>query len=256
MKAVILAGGFGTRLSEETDFRPKPMIEIGGKPILWHIMKIYSAYGINDFIICLGYKGHIIKEYFVNYYLHHCDFEMDIKNNRMEMLTNSLEPWRVTLIDTGYETQIGGRIKRIENYIDDTFMVTYGDGLADINLHDLLSFHKKHGKIATITSVQPPSRFGILRMDEECRVINFLEKPTGNFSTINAGFFVFEPEIFHYISDDTHTVLEKEPFENLARDGQMFAYPHHGFWTCMDTLRDKKELEAQWQSQPKWKVWD
>jgi len=256
MKVVILAGGFGTRLSEETDIKPKPMIEIGGKPILWHIMKIYSAYGFNDFIICLGYKGYIIKEYFANYFLHMSDVTIDLKNNQMEIHNVKAEPWKVTLVDTGLNTMTGGRIKRIQSYIlNETFMLTYGDGVGDINIKELLEFHKKHGKYATLTAVQLSGRFGALDLNEN-EVNAFKEKPKGDGSWINGGFFVLEPQIFDYIKDDD-TVWEKEPLENLARNGQLMAYKQTGFWKPMDTLRDKRELEALWQSKnAPWKVWN
>jgi len=256
MKAVILAGGLGSRLSEETDLRPKPMVEIGGKPILWHIMKIYSHYGLNDFIICLGYKGYVIKEYFVNYFLHQSDVTIDLKKNAMEVHDCKAEPWKITLIDTGLNTMTGGRIRRVREYIDtDTFMLTYGDGVADINIHALLEFHKKHGKRATITSVQPSGRFGALQLDDNNNVISFLEKPKGDGAFINGGFFVLEPQVIDYIKGD-ETLWEKEPLEKLAQESQLVAYRHDGFWKPMDTLRDKKELEDLWNSgKADWKVW-
>ncbi len=255
MKVVILAGGFGTRLSEETDIKPKPMVEIGGKPILWHIMKIYSAYGFNDFIICLGYKGYIIKEYFANYFLHTADVTIDLKSNQIEVHNVKAEPWRVTLVDTGLNTMTGGRIKRVRDFIgNETFMLTYGDGVGDINIEKLLEFHKSHGKYATLTAVQPSGRFGALDLENE-KVKAFKEKPKGDGAWINGGFFVLEPEIFDYIEGD-QTIWEREPLENLAKDGQLMAYKHTGFWKPMDTLRDKRELEALWQSgDPPWKVW-
>ena len=256
MKVVILAGGFGTRLSEETDIKPKPMVEIGGKPILWHIMKIYSTYGFNDFVICLGYKGYVIKEYFANYFLHMSDVTIDLKNNQMEIHDVKAEPWKVTLVDTGLNTMTGGRIKRVQKYIgNDTFMLTYGDGVANINIKELLEFHKKHGKFATVTAVQPSGRFGALDLDEN-KVKAFKEKPKGDGAWINGGFFVLEPQIFDYIKGD-ETIWERDPLENLAKDGQLMAYRHTGFWKPMDTLRDKRELESLWQSgNPPWKVWD
>jgi len=256
MKAVILAGGLGSRLSEETDLRPKPMVEIGGKPILWHIMKIYSHYGLNDFIICLGYKGYVIKEYFVNYFLHQSDVTIDLKKNTMEVHDCKAEPWKITLIDTGLNTMTGGRIRRVREYIDtDTFMLTYGDGVADINIHALLEFHKKHGKRATITSVQPSGRFGALQLDDNNNVISFLEKPKGDGAFINGGFFVLEPQVIDYIKGD-ETLWEKEPLEKLAQESQLVAYRHDGFWKPMDTLRDKKELEDLWNfGKADWKVW-
>ncbi len=256
MKVVILAGGFGTRLSEETHLKPKPMVEIGGKPILWHIMKVYSAYGFNDFIICLGYKGYVIKEYFANYFLHMADVTIDLKNNKIEVHSAKAEPWRVTLVDTGLNTMTGGRIKRIQKFIgDETFMLTYGDGVGDIDIKTLVEFHKKHGQYATVTAVQPSGRFGALELDEKDNVLSFREKPRGDGAWINGGFFVLEPAVFDYIEGD-ETVWEREPLENLAKDGQLVAYKHRGFWKCMDTLRDKNELEKLWQSgNPPWKVW-
>ncbi|ACO04300.1 MAG TPA: glucose-1-phosphate cytidylyltransferase [Persephonella sp.] len=256
MKVVILAGGFGTRLSEETDIKPKPMVEIGGKPILWHIMKIYSSYGFNDFVVCLGYKGYVIKEYFANYFLHMSDVTIDLKNNQIEVHDVKAEPWKVTLVDTGLNTMTGGRIKRIKNYIgNETFMLTYGDGVGNINIKELLEFHKKHGRYATLTAVQPSGRFGALDL-EDVQVKAFKEKPKGDGAWINGGFFVLEPQIFDYIEGD-ETIWERDPLENLAKDGQLMAYKHTGFWKPMDTLRDKRELESLWQSgNPPWKVWE
>lgn len=256
MKVVILAGGFGTRLSEETHLRPKPMIEIGGKPILWHIMKLYSYYGHNNFIICLGYKGYLIKEYFANYFLHQSDVTIDIKNDSMDVHQNPSESWKVTLIDTGEKTMTGGRIKRVQKYINnETFMLTYGDGVGDINLNMLVEFHKGHRKIATVTSAMPSGRFGILKMDEKNIVKSFYEKPDGDRGWVNAGFFVFEPDIFYHIKGDS-TMLEREPLEDLAREDQLIAYKHKSFWKPMDTLRDKEELEFLWDSgNPPWKIW-
>ena len=255
MKVVILAGGFGTRLSEETDIKPKPMVEIGGKPILWHIMKIYSAHGFNDFVICLGYKGYVIKEYFANYFLHMSDVTIDLKNNQMEIHDVKAEPWKVTLVDTGLNTMTGGRIKRVQKYIgNDTFMLTYGDGVANINIKELLEFHKRHGKFATVTAVQPSGRFGALDLDEG-KVKAFKEKPKGDGAWINGGFFVLEPQVFDYINGD-ETIWEREPLENLAKDGQLMAYKHTGFWKPMDTLRDKRELQVLWESgEAPWKIW-
>jgi len=257
MRVVILAGGLGTRLSEETDTRPKPMIEIGGKPILWHIMKIYAHYGFNEFIVCLGYKGYAIKEYFSNYFLHQSNVTIDLKNNSMEIHDSKVEPWKITLVDTGLNTQTGGRIKRVQKYIEDeTFMLTYGDGVADIDIKKLVEFHKSHGKLATITAVQPSGRFGALDLDSNDNVLDFKEKPKGDKAWINGGFFVLETEIFDYIKGD-ETYWEREPLENLARDGELVAFKHIGFWQPMDTLRDKKQLEEFWISgKPPWKIWD
>lgn len=259
MKAVILSGGYGTRLSEESAVRPKPMVEIGGKPILWHIMKIYSAYGINDFVICCGYKSYVIKEYFANYFLHMSNVQFDIQNNRMEVLQNGAEPWKVTLIDTGDTTMTGGRIKRVQNYIGpETFCLTYGDGVADVNIRRLIEFHFDHRALATLTAVQPPGRFGAFRMaaDQEM-VTSFREKPKGNAdgAWVNGGFFVLEPKVLDYIDGDS-TVWEREPLEKLAADNQLAAFRHEGFWQPMDTLRDRVVLEELWQSpNPPWKVW-
>ncbi len=256
MKVVILAGGFGSRLSEETDLKPKPMVEIGGKPMLWHIMKIYSHYGFNDFIICLGYKGYVIKEYFANYFLHQSDVTIDIKSNRVDVHYSKAEPWRVTLIDTGLNTMTGGRIKRIEKHVNSTFMLTYGDGVADINIKELIKYHKKNKKYATITAVQPSGRFGAVSINEDGVVESFFEKPKGDNAWINGGFFVLEPEVFNYIKNGDNEIWEKAPLEELARDGQLVAYKHSGFWKCMDTLRDKIELENLWNTdRAPWKVW-
>lgn len=256
MKIAILAGGLGSRLSEETDLKPKPMVDIGGMPILWHIMKIYSAFGFNDFIICLGYKGYMIKEYFANYYLHMSNVTFDIKKNTMEIHQNYSEPWRVTLVDTGVDIMTGGRIKKIQKYIgNSTFMLTYGDGVGNVNIKKLLNFHKKCGKYATITSVQPPARFGALKIDDGNNIASFLEKPKADGAWVNGGFFVLDPRIFDYIKGDK-TIWEKEPLTALAQDGQLVAYKHYGFWKPMDTLRDKRELEALWNSgEAPWKVW-
>ena len=256
MKAVILAGGFGTRLSEETIVKPKPMVEIGGKPIIWHIMKLYSRYGFDDFIICLGYKGYMIKEYFANYFLHTSDVTIDIKNNKTHIHHNYAEPWRISLIDTGENTMTGGRLKRIQPYIGDaTFMLTYGDGVSDVDLSDLQVFHKSHGRIATLTAVRPPGRFGALEIQNQCEISSFLEKPMGDGGYINGGFFIFEPEIFDYLEDD-RTILERSPLESLASENQLRAFRHEGFWHAMDTLRDKNYLEELWQSgKAPWKVW-
>jgi glucose-1-phosphate cytidylyltransferase len=258
VKVVILAGGLGTRISEETIVKPKPMVEIGGKPILWHIMKGYSAFNFNDFIICLGYKGYVIKEYFANYFLHMSDITFDLGNkNVMQVHENYAEPWKVTLVDTGENTMTGGRVKRILRYVgEETFMLTYGDGLADINIKKLLSFHQRHGKHATLTATQPLGRFGSIDLDGRTnRVLSFREKPSGGGGWINGGFFIFEPAVFSYIAND-QTVLEREPLENLAKDGELVAYPHRGFWQPMDTLREKNQLESLWQSwKAPWKVW-
>ena len=253
---ILLAGVGETRLSEETVIKPKPMVEIGGKPILWHIMKIYSAYGFNDFIVCLGYKGYVIKEYFANYFFHMSDVTIDLKNNQMEVHTVKAEPWKVTLVDTGLNTMTGGRIKRVKDYIgNETFMLTYGDGVGNINIKSLLEFHKQHGKYATLTAVQPSGRFGALDI-EDIQVKNFKEKPKGDGAWINGGFFVLEPQIFEYIEGD-ETIWERDPLENLAKDGQLMAYKHTGFWKPMDTLRDKIQLQKLWETnQAPWKVWD
>ena len=256
MKVVLLAGGFGTRLSEETEIKPKPMIEIGGKPILWHIMKIYSHYGFNDFIICLGYKGYVIKEYFNNYFLHMADVTFDMVENKMEVHHKHAEPWKVTLVDTGANTMTGGRIKRVQSYIgDEPFMVTYGDGVSNVDINALIEFHKSHGKIGTMTAVQPSGRFGSLVMGENNSVKSFKEKPKGDGSWINGGFFVFQPEIFDFIEGD-ETVFERAPLENLAKQDALYSYAHSGFWKPMDTLRDNAELNKMWASdQAPWKVW-
>ena len=243
MKVLILAGGIGSRLSEETALKPKPMIEIGGKPILWHIMKIYSYYGFNDFIILCGYKGYVIKEYFANYYRHMSDMTINMKNNTIEYHVNYAEPWKVTLIDTGDETMTGGRIKRVQKYVgNEAFMLTYGDGVADVDIKALVEFHKKCKGIVTMTSVQPEGRFGTLSVVEENKVLNFQEKPKDNGTWINGGFFVCEPGVHNYINDDA-TVFERDPLENLAKSGSLFTYKHRGFWKPMDTLRDKSQLE-------------
>ncbi|WP_166424988.1 glucose-1-phosphate cytidylyltransferase [Paraglaciecola sp. 20A4] len=255
MKAVILAGGLGTRISEESHLRPKPMIEIGGKPILWHIMKIYSHHGINDFVICLGYKGYIIKEYFANYFLHMSDVTFDMRTNQMKVHQEHAEPWRVTLVDTGEHSMTGGRLKRVKDYIgDETFCFTYGDGVADIDLAQLLAHHKSNGKIATVTAIQPPGRYGALNIKDGI-VQTFKEKPAGDGSWINGGFFVLEPTIFDLIENDKSS-FEGEPLHHLAAQSQLSSYQHHGFWQAMDTLRDKNKLEDLWQSKsPPWKLW-
>ena len=260
MKTVILAGGFGTRLSEETGVRPKPLVEIGGKPILWHIMKMYSSYGFNDFIICCGYKGHLIKEFFNNYFLFHSDVTFDLKNNQTHIHSHKIEPWKVTLIDTGENTMTGGRIKRIKEYVKgEPFFLTYGDGVSNVNFAELLKFHKKQNTYATLTAVQPPGRFGAFNLDDDkTKITSFREKPKGDgheTAWINGGFFVLEPEIFDYIDGDP-TVWEREPMENLAKEKQLSAYKHDGFWQSMDSLRDKNVLEELWHSgKPEWKNW-
>ncbi len=257
MKAVILAGGLGTRISEETHLRPKPMIEIGGKPILWHIMKIYSAYGINEFIICLGYKGYLIKEYFANYYLHMSDVTVDLSNNSSKIHNNYAENWKITLVDTGEETMTGGRIKRIYDYIkdDEHFCLTYGDGVANVDIAKLIEFHKSHKKLATLTATQPPGRFGALSINGENVITEFQEKPDGDGNFINGGFFVLSPKVVEYIDNDK-TLWEQEPLKNLAKNQQLVAYKHSEFWQPMDTLRDKVHLEDMWQSgKAPWKVW-
>ena len=256
MKVVILAGGLGTRLSEETIIKPKPMVEIGGMPILWHIMKIYSSYGYNDFVICLGYKGYLIKEFFNNYFLHKSDITVDLKNNKVIFNESDAEPWTITLVDTGVNSMTGGRIKRIQKHLgNEPFFLTYGDGLSDVNISELLETHKKADKFLTVTSVQPHGRFGALNLSSSNEVLSFLEKPKGDGSWINGGFFVCQPEIFNYISGDD-TIFEKDPMEALAHEGMMQAYLHNGFWKPMDTLRDKVELEQYWDSgKALWKKW-
>ena len=257
MKVVLLAGGFGTRLSEETEIKPKPMVEIGGKPILWHIMKLYSFYGINDFIICLGYKGYVIKEYFANYFLHMADVTIDMGKNEITVHNKHAEPWKVTLVDTGHKTMTGGRIKRVMDYIGmDTFMATYGDGVSDVDIGTLLRHHESRGRIATLTAVQPTGRFGSISIGEKDLVRAFVEKPQGFGAWINAGFFVFESEIFDYIEAD-ECLLEKETLVRLSSEGQLTSFKHEGFWKPMDTLRDKHELVELWTSgKSPWKVWN
>jgi len=259
MKVVILAGGFGTRLSEETDLRPKPMVEIGSRPILWHIMKTYSHYGLNDFVILLGYKGYYIKEYFVNYFLHQSDVTIDLSNNEMQIHNNSSEPWKVTLVDTGLNAMTGARIKKAKQYIDnEPFLLTYGDGVGDIDIQKTLDFHKQHGKLLTMTSAQPDGRFGALNIDQNTnQVLEFQEKPKGDGSWINAGYFVCKPEALDYIDDGDSVVFEQGPLKNLAKDGQVHTYKHNGFWMPMDTLRDKNQLNKLWKDkQAPWKVWN
>lgn len=257
MKAVILAGGFGTRISEESSVRPKPMVEIGGRPILWHVMKIYSAHGINEFIICCGYKGHMIKEFFTNYYLHYSDVTFDIRNNSMKVRQSSAEPWIVTLVDTGIDVMTGGRIKRVRDYIEnETFCLTYGDGVSNVNIRELVAFHRGQATLATLTAVQMEGRFGLFKLDDsEAKISSFREKPKGDGAWINGGFFVLEPQVIDLIAGDS-TVWEQEPMTTLAHEGQLSAYRHPGFWHCLDTLRDKHVLEQAWQSgNPPWKVW-
>lgn len=255
MKAIILAGGLGTRISEETYLKPKPMVEIGNKPVLWHIMKIYSAYGINDFIVCCGYKSFMIKQFFANYFLYTSDVTFDIQNNKTEIHNHTTEPWKVTLVDTGEETGTGGRLKRVKSYLgNEPFCFTYGDGVSDINISDLISFHKKHKKYATITAVQPPGRYGYMEITSE-KVNKFIEKPHGDGGWINGGFFILESKALDYIKNDEAN-WEREPLENLAKDSQLVAYKHIKFWQAMDTLRDKNLLENLWESgKAPWKVW-
>lgn len=255
MKAVILAGGFGTRITEESTMRPKPMVEVGGRPVLWHLMKIYSHYGINDFVICCGYKGYVIKEYFSNYFLHMSDVTFDMSNGSMQVHNHKAEPWKITLVDTGEQTQTGGRLKRVRPYLDeDDFCFTYGDGLADVNLHNLLSFHAAHGADATMTAVRPPGRFGSVEI-KDTAITRFVEKPAGDGGWINGGFFVLKPRVIDLIAGDG-TSWESRPLESLAADGQLHAFKHEGFWQPMDTLRDKQFLEAIWGSgKAPWKTW-
>lgn len=256
MKAVILAGGFGTRLSEETDMRPKPLVEVGEKPILWHILKIYSAHGIKDFVICLGYKGYAIKEYFRNYLIHNSDITVDLKSGELSILKNSAEDWKITLVDTGLNTMTGGRIKRIKRFVDDkTFLLTYGDGVGDIDIAESVRFHKAHGKICTMTVVQPPGRFGSVDMDSHGKVASFLEKPSGDGGWINGGFFVLEPKVFDYIDGDP-TIWEQEPLRHLAQADELRGFQHRKFWQPMDTLRDKLHLNSLWEKgTAPWKIW-
>lgn len=255
MKAVLLAGGLGTRISEESHLKPKPMIEIGGKPIIWHIMKIYSAYGVNDFVVCLGYKGYVMKEYFANYFLHQSDVTFNMASNKMEVHQNSSEPWRVTLVDTGDVTMTGGRLKRVRPYLnDEDFCFTYGDGVSNVNIRDLISFHNAQKRFATLTAVQPPGRFGAINF-KGSKVTSFEEKPHGDGGWINGGFFVLSPKVLDLIDGD-NTIWEREPMEHLARDGQLGSFFHKGFWQPMDTLRDKNLLEELWASgKAPWKVW-
>ncbi|MEY4353984.1 MAG: glucose-phosphate cytidylyltransferase [Cyanobacteriota bacterium] len=256
MKAVILAGGLGTRISEETGTRPKPMVEVGGKPILWHILKLYGAYNIHEFIICCGYKGYVIKEYFANYFLHSSDVTIDLSENSMAVHQRNAEPWKVTLVDTGETTLTGGRLARVQEYVGtETFCLTYGDGVSDVNIRELIDFHAKGGKLATVTAVQPPGRFGLLDLDGESEVKGFQEKPEGDGGWINGGFFILEPGVFSYLDGD-ETVWEQTPLKELASSGQLQAYKHHGFWQPMDTLRDRQLLENLWRAgRAPWKVW-
>lgn len=256
MKVVILAGGLGTRIGEETHLRPKPMIEIGTRPLLWHIMKIYSHHGLREFIVCCGYRGYVIKEYFANYMLHNSDVTFDIQANTMEIHRNKAEPWRITVVDTGENSMTGGRLKRVAGYIasGEDFCFTYGDGVGDVNIAELIEFHKQHGRHVTVTAVQPPGRYGAMKLDGE-RIVTFQEKPLGDGNYINGGFFVLSPQVFDYIAGDS-SVWEREPMERLAQDGQIMAYRHTGFWAAMDTLRDKQSLEQLWaQGNAPWKVW-
>ncbi len=257
MKAVILAGGFGTRLSEATNLIPKPMVEIGGKPILWHIMKTYSHYGINEFIICCGYKGYVIKEYFANYFRHNSDITVDLTENSIKVLDNHVEPWKVTMIDTGLNTMTGGRIKRIQRYVgNEPFLLTYGDGVADINIAESLAAHQKSGKLLTVTAYKPSGKFGALEIEEDGSVSSFMEKPAGDGNWINAGYFVCQPQVFDYISGDDSQIFERQPLETIAAEGKMNAYTHEGFWKPMDTLRDNVELNEMWdKGKAPWKVW-
>ncbi|MDR3715332.1 MAG: glucose-1-phosphate cytidylyltransferase [Puia sp.] len=258
MKVVIFAGGLGTRIAEETETRPKPMIEIGGKPILWHIMKIYAHYGFNDFIICLGYKGYIIKEYFMHYYLHNADITIDVENNKVTSHYSNSESFKVTLVDTGLSTKTAGRLQQVQKYVgNEAFMLTYGDGVADLDIPGLLKFHRLHGKMATVTAVQPEPRFGGMSLNREDVVEHFKEKPKEDGKWVNGGFFVLQPEVFGYLNGNmNNTMWEDDPMEELVKDRQLVAYKHTGFWKCMDAMRDKLELEAYWQNEhAKWKIW-
>lgn len=257
MKVLLLAGGFGTRISEETDVRPKPMVEIGGKPILWHIMKLYSYYGYNDFVVLTGYKGYFIKEYFANYFLHQSDVTINLQTGEMEVLVNTSEPWKVTILDTGLNTMTGGRIKRAQNFVgNEPFMLTYGDGVSNLNIKSLVEFHKSHKGAISITSVQPDGRFGALNITEQNKVVNFLEKPKGDGGWINAGFFVCQPEVFDYLKDGDSTIFEQKPLQDLAMDGKLYSFKHKGFWKPMDSLKDKNDLNKLWnENQAPWKIW-
>jgi glucose-1-phosphate cytidylyltransferase len=256
MKAVILAGGMGTRISEETQVRPKPMVEIGARPVLWHIMKLYAQHGVREFVVCLGYKGYVIKEYFANYFIHNSDVTFDLAGNRIEVHERKAEPWHVTLVDTGEATQTGGRLKRVQRYVgDETFCMTYGDGLSDVDIAETIRFHKAQNRLATVTAVAPPGRFGMLTIDDR-KVTGFREKPPGDGARINGGFFVLSPAVFDYIEGDK-TLWEREPLERLAAEGQLSAFPHDGFWQPMDHLRDKLLLEQLWNSgSAPWKIWE
>lgn len=258
MKVVILAGGLGTRIAEETETRPKPMVEIGGKPVLWHIMKGYSHYGFNDFVICLGYKGYLIKEYFMHYYMHNSDITIELGSNKVDIHFTNAESFRVTLVDTGLSTKTAGRLKRVQKYLDEKdFMLTYGDGVADVDLHELVNFHRSHGKIATVTAIQPEARFGGMELDNSGLVESFKEKPKGDGKWINGGFFVLKPDVFNFLEGNMDDVMwEDGPMEKLTDSRQLMAYKHQGFWKCMDAMRDKLELEALWQNNhAKWKIW-
>jgi glucose-1-phosphate cytidylyltransferase len=257
MKVVIFAGGRGTRISEESALRPKPMIEIGGKPILWHIMKIYAAYGHTEFIICLGYKGWMIKEYFVNYFMHNADVTVDLSNNSLEVHNTNAEPFKISLIDTGLDTMTAGRLKRVLPYVgNETFMLTYGDGVCNVDIDELVKFHKASGKVCTMTAIQATSRFGVIKIEDDGTIDSFEEKPEDSGTWINGGFFVMEPGIIKYLPDNSDDIMwERDPMNDLAADRQIAAYKHHDFWKCMDTLRDKEELEHLWDTQPQWKKW-
>jgi len=257
MKVVLLAGGLGTRLSEETIIKPKPMVEIGGMPILWHIMKIYSFYGFNEFIVCLGYKGYVIKEYFANYFLHKSDVTIDLKDNSIKVHDSQAEHWKITLVDTGNDSMTGGRIKRIQQHVgNEPFMLTYGDGVSNIDIGALVEYHKQHGKLCTVTSVQPSGRFGSLDITEDATVQTFMEKPKGDGAWINGGYFVCQPNVFDYITHGDGTIWEQEPMEKIATDGEMKAFKHNGFWRPMDTLKDKHDLNDMWaQNRAPWKIW-
>lgn len=257
MKVMILAGGYGTRIAEETEIKPKPMVEVGGKPILWHIMKIYSHYGFSDFVVLLGYKGYYIKEYFANYFLHQSDITIDLKTNKLEVHNNTSEPWRVTLVETGLDTMTGGRIKRAQKYIgDETFLLTYGDGVANVDIVKTVEFHKSHKGAVTMTAIQPEARFGNLDIEDDMNVKTFVEKPENEAGWINGGFLVCDSKVFDYVREDESCVFEKAPIQKLAHDGELFAYKHEGFWHCMDTLRDNQKLNQLWkENRAPWKVW-